>query len=78
MACLYETTVEKVAPGEKMLVEGVGWCIKLQPQEGVEYNAMVESTYSARYQSYTPEGGGKLVIVPAGTKVISGYGWGER
>ena len=78
MACLFETTVEKVAPGEKMLVAGVGWCLKLQPQEGVEYNAVVESAYDARRQDYTGEGAGKLVVVPAGTKVISGYGWGDR
>ncbi len=78
MACLFDTTVEKVAPGNKMLVEGIGWCIKLEPQEGVTFNAMVESTYDEYHQGYTSKGAGRLVFVPPGTTVISGYGWGHR
>jgi hypothetical protein len=65
MACLYDCTFEEVAVGNRMHVEGVGWCIKLEEQEVGQFNAMVE-------------GAGRLVHVPAGTIVTSGYGWGER
>jgi hypothetical protein len=70
--------VEDVRPGNKMHVDGVGWCIKLEPQEGVPYNAMVESTFDEYHKSFTEKGAGRLVFVPEGTEVTSGYGWGHR
>jgi len=66
MACLFDTKVENVQPGNRMLIEGKGeWCLKLEPKEGCPYNAVGEES-------------GQLHVVPDGTDVISGYGWGMR
>jgi len=43
MACLFQTTVERIAPGQSFLVEEVGLCVKLQPQPGPRDRASVFS-----------------------------------
>ena len=78
MACLFDTTVEKVVPGNRMLVEDIGWCIKLEPEDGVPYNAMVESVWDENYRMYLPNKSGRLIFIPFGTIVATGYGQGRR
>lgn len=63
MACVYEIEIESVRPGERVYTDD-GWGVKLVPQEGCPYNVALED--------------GRLIFVPEGTPVISGYGWGHR
>ena len=67
MAVVFDTTIDEVAPGQRFQFghhDGES-LIKLEAVTDCRYNAVGEVS-------------GKLCVVPPGTEVVSGYGFGYR
>jgi hypothetical protein len=71
MACLFEAKIEDLKPGSEVGLPAapgsyviIDWGVKLEPKEDCPYNVAMKD--------------GRLLAIPDGTEVMSGYGFGHR